>query len=134
MLRVFSIWHVCVCVTHLKPCDWSTRFNGVILPCLALVEAGLSSVNRFYSTDSEYSKGGDGCVQKGTIQVYRVVKSSDHGDLSRRNPFDHTSLSNKETRDAKKELDEIDKKFDGAAELNANKINNHEKSLQLMAF
>ena len=129
----------CLCVsqsvTHLKPCDWSTWFNGLILPCLALVETGVSSVNRFYSTDSEYSKGGDGCVQEGTIQVYRVVRSSDHGDLSRRNPFDNASLSNKETRDAKKELDEIDKKFDAAAELNANKINNnHEKSLQLMAF
>ena len=49
-----------------------------------------------------------------TIQVYRVVRSSDHGDLSRRNPFDHASLSNEETTDIKKELDEIDKKFDEA--------------------
>ena len=47
--------------------------------------------------------------------MYRVVRSSDHGDLSRRIPFDHASLSNEETRDVKKELDEIDKKFDGAA-------------------
>ena len=41
-----------------------------------------------------------------------VVTSS--GDLSRRNPFDHASLSNEETTDIKKELDEIDKKFDEA--------------------
>ena len=66
--------------------------------------------------------------------MYRVVRSSDHGDLTRRNPFDNASLSNEETRDVKKELDEIDKKLDGAEELNANKINNHEKSSQLMAF
>ena len=66
--------------------------------------------------------------------MYRVVRSSDHGDLSRRNPFDHASLSNEETRDVKKELDEIDKKFDGAEELNANTINNYEKSSQLMMF
>ena len=49
-----------------------------------------------------------------TIQLYRVVRSSDHGDLSRKNPFDHASLSDEETRDVKKELDEIDKKFDEA--------------------
>ena len=49
-----------------------------------------------------------------TIQLYRVVRSSDHGDLSRKNPFDHASLSDKETRDVKKKLDEIDKKFDEA--------------------
>ena len=55
-------------------------------------------------------------------------------DLSRRNPFDHASLSNEETRDVKKELVEIEKKFDGAEELNANTINNHEKSSQLMTF
>ena len=47
-----------------------------------------------------------------TIQLYRVVRSSDHGDLSRKNPFDHASLSDEETRDVKKKLDEIDKKFD----------------------
>ena len=49
-----------------------------------------------------------------TIQLYIVVRSSDHGDLSRQNPVDHASLSNEETRDIKKELDEIDKKFDEA--------------------
>ena len=47
-------------------------------------------------------------------QVYRVVRSSDEGDLSRRNPFDHVSFSNEGTTDIKKELDEIDKKFDEA--------------------
>ena len=47
-------------------------------------------------------------------QVYRIGKSNDHGAVSRRNPFDHARLSNKETRDVKKELDEIDKKFDRA--------------------
>ena len=30
------------------PCDWWMRFNGVILPCLLLVDAGLSSANWFY--------------------------------------------------------------------------------------
>ena len=49
-----------------------------------------------------------------TIQLYRVVRSSDHGDLSRQNAVDRASLSNEETRDIKKELDEIDKKFDEA--------------------
>ncbi len=42
-----------------------------------------------------------------TIHLYRVVRSSDHGDLSRRNLSDHASLSNEETRDVKKEFDEI---------------------------
>ena len=46
--------------------------------------------------------------------MFIVVRSSDHGDMSRRNPFDHASLSNEETRYVKKELDEIDKKFDKA--------------------
>ena len=50
--------------------------------------------------------------------MYRVVRSSDHGDLSRRNPFDHASFSIKENRDVKKELDEIDKNFDKAWEVN----------------
>ena len=49
-----------------------------------------------------------------TIQLFIVVRSSDHGDLSRKNPFDHASLSDEETRDVKKKLDEIDKKFDEA--------------------
>ena len=48
--------------------------------------------------------------------------------------FDHASFSNEENRDVKKELDEIDKKFDGAEELNAYTINNYEKSSQLMTF
>ena len=39
--------------------------------------------------------------------MYRVVSSSDHGDLPRKNPFDYVSLSSEETRDALKELDEI---------------------------
>ena len=43
------------------------------------------------------------------LQVYRVFRSSDHGELSRKNPFDHVSLSEEETRDIKKELDDIDK-------------------------
>jgi hypothetical protein len=47
-----------------------------------------------------------------TIQLYIVFRSSDPGDLSRKNPFDHASLSDESTRDVKKELDEIDKKFD----------------------
>ena len=42
-----------------------------------------------------------------TIQVNRVVRS-------KRNPFDHASLSNEETKDFEKELDEIDKKFNEA--------------------
>ena len=45
--------------------------------------------------------------------MYRVFRSSDHGDLSR-NPFDHASLSDEESRDVKKELDDIDNKFDEA--------------------
>ena len=35
-------------------------------------------------------------------------------DLSRKNPFDHLSLSNEETRDHKKELDDIYNNFDKA--------------------
>ena len=53
-----------------------------------------------------------------TIQLYRVVRSSDHGDLSRKNPFDHASLSDEETRDVKKKLDEIDKSLMKLDELN----------------
>ena len=34
--------------------------------------------------------------------------------MSRKNPFDHVSLSVEETRDVKKELDDIDNKFDDA--------------------
>ena len=49
-----------------------------------------------------------------TIQVYRVVRSSDHGDLFRRYPFYHASFSNEETTDIKKELHEIDNNFDEA--------------------
>ena len=37
-----------------------------------------------------------------------------YGDSSRKNPFDHVSLSDEETRDVKKELDDIDNKFDDA--------------------
>ena len=48
-----------------------------------------------------------------TIQLY-IVTRSNHGDLSGQNPVDHASLSNEETRNIKKELDEIDKKFDEA--------------------
>ena len=45
-----------------------------------------------------------------SAQVYRIVRSSDHGDLSQKS-FDHVSLSEEETRDIKKELDDIDNKF-----------------------
>ncbi len=44
--------------------------------------------------------------------MYRVFRSSDHGDLSRKNPFDHVRFSDEDTRDIKKELDVIDNKFD----------------------
>ena len=112
-------------------CDWLTRFMLVILPWLALVEAGSNSVNRFYSTEMYTAKeamvvyrsvhicmGSFFSVHNTSVQSCQI---HDHADLSRKNPFDHASLSNEETRDVKKELDEIDKKFDGAAELNANK-------------
>ena len=33
-------------------------------------------------------------------------------DLPRKNHFDHVSLSDEETRDIKKEVDDIDNKFD----------------------
>ena len=88
-------------VLQIEPCDWLTRFMRVILPCLSLVDAGLNSVNRFYSKDSKV------CVQKCTnlavslctVHLYRAVRSSDHGDLSRKNLFDHADLSHKETID-----------------------------------
>ena len=48
--------------------------------------------------------------------MYRVFKSRDCGDLSRKNPFHPMSLSIKETREVKKELDDIDNKFDEARE------------------
>ena len=44
--------------------------------------------------------------------MHRVFRSSDHEDLSRKNPSDLVSLSDEETRDLKKELDDIDNKFD----------------------
>ena len=34
--------------------------------------------------------------------------------MSKENPFDHVSLSDEESTDAKKELDDIDNKFDEA--------------------
>ena len=34
--------------------------------------------------------------------------------MSRKNPFDHVRLSDEETRDVEKELDDIDTKFDDA--------------------
>ena len=47
--------------------------------------------------------------------LYRVFKSRDYEDSSRKkNHFDHVSLSDEETRDIKKELDDIDNKFDDA--------------------
>ena len=46
--------------------------------------------------------------------MFRVFRSRDHGHSSRKNPFDHVGLSNEETRDVKKELDDIDNKFDDA--------------------
>ena len=52
--------------------------------------------------------------------MYRVIRSSDHGDLSRKISFDHAILSNEETRDVKKELDDIDKKFDENREAKLN--------------
>ena len=36
------------------------------------------------------------------------------GICPEKNPFDHVSLSNEETRDNKKELDDIENKFDDA--------------------
>ena len=39
---------VCLSIINFVPCDWSTRLNGVILPSLILVDAGLSSANWFY--------------------------------------------------------------------------------------
>ena len=46
--------------------------------------------------------------------LYRDFKSRDYEDLSRNFFFDHVSLSDEETRDIKKELDDIDNKFDDA--------------------
>jgi hypothetical protein len=46
--------------------------------------------------------------------VYRVIRSSDHGDLSRKKSFDHAGLSNEDTGDVKEELDESDKNIDEA--------------------
>ena len=56
--------------------------------------------------------------------LYRVFKSRDYKDLSRKNPFDHVSLFDEETRDVKRELDDIDNKFDDAraAKLKFNNI------------
>ena len=66
-----------------------------------------------------------------TIQLYRVVRSSDHGDLSRKNPFDHASLSDEETRDVKKKLDEIDKKFDAASFLSYEPFEEYVKQVEV---
>ena len=41
-------------------------------------------------------------------------KVQDHGDLSRKNPFDNVSLSDEESTDAKKQLHDIDNKFEEA--------------------
>ena len=46
--------------------------------------------------------------------MYRSI----NGDLSSKNPFDHESLSDEETRDVKKEFNDIDNKFDEARAAN----------------
>ena len=85
---------VCVClypVLRFEACDWSTRFMRVI-------SLGLSSVNRFCSTDWDTAK----CVKV----VYKSV---------------HVCYSCLVNQDVKEELDddhdhenEIDRKFDEA--------------------
>ena len=47
------------------------------------------------------------------------------GICPEKNHFDHVSLSDEETRDIKKELDDIDNKFDDAREAKSeNAVNN----------
>ena len=82
---------VCVYVRRFEACDWSTRFMRVI-------SLGLSSVNRFCSTEWDTAK----CVKV----VYKSV---------------HVCYSCLVNQDVKEELDddhdhenEIDKKFDEA--------------------
>ena len=70
------------------------------------------------------------CAKK----VYRVVRSSDHGDLSRKKTFDNAGLSNEETGDVKEELDEIDKKDEKVLGTKLTTINNNMKGSQLMTF
>ena len=90
-----------MCVTHFKPCNWLTWFTGFILNGLTLVApvhevylTWLSSVNPLYSTKKYTAKHvmvayrsvhicKSRFVQFSlcTIQVYKVVKSSDQGDL-----------------------------------------------------
>ena len=66
VLRVLYYWTVCVCV-----CVLSHISSPVI--------GRHSSLSKGYHWLTQYSL----C----TIQVYRVVRSSDHGDLSRKNPL-----------------------------------------------
>ncbi len=44
-----------------------------------------------------------------TVQSFQI--KGPRGFVQKKNPFDHVSLSDEETRDLKKELDDIDNKF-----------------------
>ena len=67
-----------------------------------------------------------------TIHLYRVVRSRDHGDLSRQNPFDRASLSNEKLKILRRNLMRLTKSLMKLEELNQNTINNNAKGSQLM--
>ena len=69
-----------------------------------------------------------------TVQLYGAVISSDHRDLSRKNPFDHASLSNKETGDVSKALLGLTTSLMKLEDLNQNTFNNNGKGSQLKRF
>ena len=120
-------------VLQIEPCDWLTRFMRVILPCLSLVDAGLNSVNRFYSKDSKV------CVQKCTnlavslctVHLYRAVRSSDHGDLSRKIPLTMRVCPIKKLLMFRRNLMGLTKSLMELEELNQITINNNVKGSQL---
>ena len=107
---------------------------GVILPCLALVEAGLSSVNRFHSTDKYTSN-----------EVMVVYRSIQNKCTELVNPMtmglcpEEILLTMhvcpiKKLEMLRRNLMRLTKSLTELEELNANTIKNHEKSSQLMTF
>ena len=77
-------------------------------------------------------------VKSDNVEVEELFEDDEdarwQGNLSRENPYDHVSLSDEESADAKKELDTIDNKFDVArvAKLKCSQ-KQHERS-QLIIF
>ena len=76
--KMLYTWLVCViCVTHFKPCDWSTHFIGVILKWPDIDQNGSRALSHSAEFSKPvlqyrhlYSKACDCCVKK-CIYLYK---------------------------------------------------------------